>query len=75
MTAKKSVRTQSWTTKHELKFLSLLGSFSENPKRVGRKEMLEGYLVAADKRYNWAGISKTTCIAHAKTHLAAMGRT
>lgn len=65
--------TKSWTTEHELKFLAGLGSFSENSQKVSRKIMLEGYLVAAAKRYNWDGISKTTCIAHTRTHLAQLG--
>lgn len=62
-----SAATSAWSTTSELTFISRLGEFSERPGN--RKDLLQGYLTAMEKRRSWGSIEKDVVIGYAKRQL------
>lgn len=63
-----------WSTGEEMRVIDSLGRFTTNDGSVQtnlhtRKEALEGYLKACDKRDNWNGMNRDVVVSYAQGEL------
>jgi len=56
--------TTTEATTAELRFIKRMGTFSEAvaESRITRRDLLEGYLKAFDKRVEWGSIDRERCL-------------
>lgn len=62
------IMSEQHSTVLELEFISKLGSFSASHQKT-RKELLEGYISAANMRVRWGNIDKDLVFKRARKHL------
>ncbi len=64
-----------YSTNREKEFIDKIGSFGTDEKnglnKMGRKELLRNYLLAADMRVNWGNIDKDKVMDHVVQKLRA----
>ncbi len=64
-----------YSTNREKEFIDRIGSFGTGEKnganKMGRKELLQNYLLAAEMRVNWGNINKYQVLNHVAKILRA----
>lgn len=64
--------SMTWTTADERAYLESIGRVGGETQKIGRREMLERYIVAAEQRERWGAIDGDEIRAFARSLLRRM---